>query len=78
MLNTALAKKRRQQMGLSVAELGGLVGVAESTLWRWEAGEREPRTTDQLRQYALVLGVSLDELLVHPDGSLPPDKEPTS
>lgn len=67
MLNTALAKKRRQQMGLSVAELGGLVGVAESTLWRWEAGEREPRTTDQLQQYARVLGVSVDDLLTGPE-----------
>lgn len=67
MLNTALARQRREQMGLSVAELGGLVGVAESTLWRWEAGEREPRTTDQLKQYARVLGVSVDDLLTGPE-----------
>ena len=63
MLNTALAQQRRKQMGLSLDELGGLVGVDGSTLYRWEAGEREPRTTDKLQEYARVLGVSVDDLL---------------
>jgi transcriptional regulator with XRE-family HTH domain len=66
LLNTALAKQRREQMGLSLAELGGLVGVDASTLFRWEAGEREPRTTDKLADYARVLGVSVDDLLAEP------------
>ena len=63
MINTALARQRRKEMGLSLDELGGLVGVDGSTLYRWENGEREPRNTSKLAEYARILDVSLDDLL---------------
>jgi transcriptional regulator with XRE-family HTH domain len=58
LLNVTLARQRREEMGLSLAELGGLVGVAASTLYRWEAGEREPRS-DKLAEWARVLGIEV-------------------
>jgi transcriptional regulator with XRE-family HTH domain len=65
LLNVTRARQRREEMGLSLAELGGLVGVAESTLYRWEAGQREPRS-DKLREWARVLGIEVAELYAEP------------
>ena len=72
MINTALAQQRRKEMGLSLDELGGLVGVDGSTLYRWENGEREPRNTSKLAEYARILGVSIDDLLA-PNSAEPTD-----
>lgn len=62
MLNLTLAQQRRKEMGLSLAELGGLIGIDASTLYRWEQGEREPRTVDKLVKWAEVLGVDMNAL----------------
>jgi transcriptional regulator with XRE-family HTH domain len=35
-------KRERETLGLSQAALAELVGVAENTVWRWEAGLRIP------------------------------------
>jgi transcriptional regulator with XRE-family HTH domain len=35
-------KRERENLGLSQAQLAQLVGVAENTVWRWEAGRRIP------------------------------------
>ena len=32
----------REKSKLNRKQFGSLVGCAESTVWRWEAGEREP------------------------------------
>jgi len=66
LLNVTLARQRRKEMGLSLAELGGLVGVDASTLYRWEAGDNEPRSIDKLREWARVLGVDVSQLLAEP------------
>lgn len=62
MLNLTLARQRRKELGLSLAELGGLLGIDASTLYRWEVGEREPRTVDKLVKWAEVLGVDMNAL----------------
>jgi transcriptional regulator with XRE-family HTH domain len=62
LLNLTLARQRRKEMGLSLAELGGLLGIDASTLYRWEHGEREPRTVDKLVKWAEVLGVDMNTL----------------
>jgi transcriptional regulator with XRE-family HTH domain len=67
LLNVALAQQRRKEMGLSLAELGGLVGVDASTLYRWESGEFEPRSIDKLRDWARVLSVPVADLLAEPE-----------
>jgi transcriptional regulator with XRE-family HTH domain len=68
LLNLPLARRRRKEMGLSLAELGGLVGVDASTLHRWETGEFEPRSIDKVREWAQVLGVEFSELATPPKG----------
>jgi len=68
LLNVALARQRRKEMGLSLAELGGLVGVDASTLYRWESGEFEPRSIDKLRDWARVIDVPVADLLAEPNG----------
>ncbi len=35
-------KREREDLGLTQAALAELVGVAENTVWRWEAGLRIP------------------------------------
>lgn len=62
MINLTLARQRRKELGLSLAELGGLLGIDASTLYRWEVGEREPRTVDKLVKWAEVLGVDMNAL----------------
>ncbi len=48
------ARSLRLAAGLSLREVADEVGVAVSTLWRWEAHERRPRGKAAVR-YAEVL-----------------------
>jgi transcriptional regulator with XRE-family HTH domain len=36
-------KRHREGLGLTLTGMAGQLGVAQSTLFRWEAGEREPQ-----------------------------------
>lgn len=49
------ARRVRVASGLSGRELATSIGVAPSTLWRWEHGERLPRNGDAAERYAHVL-----------------------
>jgi transcriptional regulator with XRE-family HTH domain len=53
------ARSLRLAAGLSLREVADDVGVAVSTLWRWENGERRPHGAAAIR-YAAVLD-ALDE-----------------
>lgn len=55
-------QRRRWELRLSLAEVATLSGVATSTLWRHEQGDRAP-TTEQLASWAKALG--LEEGLVN-------------
>ena len=57
--NMRLLRKKR---GMTMKELGELVGVAEITISTYETGKREP-PLDTLCQIADVLDVSLDMLV---------------
>ncbi len=35
-------KREREKLNLSQTALAELLGVAENTVWRWEAGQRTP------------------------------------
>lgn len=72
MLNVTLARRRRKELGLTLAEVGALVGVDSDTVQRWETGTREPRNTVSLRRYAEALQVDPGDLVAEPE----PEPEP--
>ena len=62
-------KKLRLEAGLSQDDLVRLMGVANSTIRRWERGEAEPTmTVAQMKAFCKAVNKSLDEL---PDSLLP-------
>ena len=66
MINTALAQRRRRQLGLTQQDIADVCGVSRQAVSHWELGTWEPELR-QLRAYAGVLGVSLDELAAEPE-----------
>jgi transcriptional regulator with XRE-family HTH domain len=70
-LNVTLAKRRRKELGLTMAQVGKLVGVGTDVISRWESGEREPRNLESLRRYAHALQVDLNELGAEPEVAAP-------
>lgn len=52
----------RQKAGLSQRALGGLLGVSDKAVSRWETGSTKP-TTQTLRKLAEVFHMSVDELM---------------
>ena len=62
-------KKLRLQANLSQEQLAREIGVAVSTVRRWEKGQAEPTmTTLQMKNFCRAVGHDLDEL---PDSLLP-------
>jgi repressor LexA len=66
-LNHPLAKRRRAELGLSLRQVGELVGVGKDVIVKWERGVTEPRDMASLRKYAEVLQVDLGELAAEPE-----------
>lgn len=52
----------REKAGLSRKELADKLDVGQNTIWRWEAGERQP-SIEKIQALARVLGVTTDELM---------------
>ena len=50
----------RVKYGLSLKDVGLTIGGAESTIYRWEQGERVPRSGPRVVAYASLLGRLLD------------------
>lgn len=63
MLNVTLAKRRRLELGLTMAQVAALCGVGTDVISRWEGGQREPRNLESLRRYARALQVEVGELV---------------
>jgi len=59
-------RQLREARGWSQAELAHRVGVAPSTIYNWERGKFDPRAS-QLRQLALALAVSMDDIALTDD-----------
>jgi putative transcriptional regulator len=65
-------KKLRLAAGLTQDDLVRLMGVASSTIRRWDKGEVEPTmTVYQMKAFCKAVNKSLDEL---PDSLLPSSK----
>ena len=56
----------RKQKGITMKQLGEIVGAAESTISQYETGKREP-DYETLLALAQFLGVSVDYLLLGKD-----------
>ena len=56
----------RKRIGITQERLSELVGVHVNTVIRWEAGLREPRTSE-IKKLCEVLNVSEAELLNGPE-----------
>lgn len=63
MLNVTLAKRRRKELSLTMAQVGEACGVGIDVISRWEAGLREPRNSDSLRAWARALQLDPGDLL---------------
>jgi len=63
-------RKYREAAGLLKSELAKKMGVSNSTVFRWEAGEDYP-AANKLPALAAVLGCTIDELF----GRDPPDQD---
>jgi DNA-binding XRE family transcriptional regulator len=62
-------KKLRLEAGLTQDDLVRLIGIANSTIRRWERGEAEPTmTVAQMKAFCKAVNKTLEEL---PDSLLP-------
>lgn len=57
-------RSHRLALPLKQADLAARVGVSHVTVWRWEAGQREPGRENKAR-LALVLGTHVGVLFPH-------------
>lgn len=55
-------RERRRALGLTMKQLGSIVGVSEGAISHYETGRREP-DPDMLKSLASALGVSVDYIL---------------
>ena len=69
-------KVLRKMRGMQRKELAELLGVTQSTLWRWENGDHSIRE-DRLREIAYFLKIPVAELMGEL-AVLPPDEEKNS
>lgn len=66
MLNVALARKRREELGLTQEQLAEQLGIWQGSFSKWESGQREPRS-DQLKAWARALQIDVADLLSEPE-----------
>jgi transcriptional regulator with XRE-family HTH domain len=56
-------RHRREQLGLSQADLAQLMHIAQGRISEWESGARTQMSLKNLRSLARALGVSADYLI---------------
>lgn len=55
-------KRRRQELGMSQADLARKLGITQIAVSKWENGDNYPKST-RLRDVADALGCTVDDLL---------------
>ena len=53
-IKSGTGKAIRIEAGLTLAQIGSVVGASASTVWRWEEGHRQPRG-DHAAKWAKLL-----------------------
>lgn len=56
-------RKRRRELGLTLAEVANAVGVSKGTVSKWESGKTQNMRADNAYNLATILGVSVIEIL---------------
>jgi len=65
-------RQRREQLGLSQADLAQLMHIAQGRISEWESGARTQMSLQNLRSMARALGVTADYLIgTWEDGEAP-------
>ena len=58
----------REARGLTQAELGGLLGVSQQCVWKWESGRSEP-DIEKINRLATIFRVTCDYLMGRSESS---------
>ena len=73
-------KKRRKELGLTLAQIADKMGVAEATVQRWESGNIKSVRHDKIAKLAEILQVSPASIMGwetdDPSRPLPPNVQP--
>lgn len=75
---SSVLKKRRKELGLTLAQIADVMGVAEATVQRWESGNIKSVRHEKIAKLAEVLHVTPATLMGWEEEStpLPPDATP--
>lgn len=65
---SSVLKKRRKELGLTLAQIADRVGVSEATVQRWESGNIQNIRYGKIDALAEVLGISPIALMGWPEG----------
>lgn len=63
-----IVKTRREELGLTLEEVGQAVGVSKTTVQRWESGKIKNLRRDKIADLASALQISPDKLIL-PDSN---------
>ena len=60
---SSVLKKRRKELGLTLAQIADQMGVSEATVQRWESGNIKSVRWDKINKLAVVLHVEPSALM---------------
>lgn len=71
-------KQRREELGLTLEEVGNIVGVGKSTVRKWETGDIANMRRDKIAKLAVALRTSPAYLLGYERQKKPPTRRSTA
>lgn len=72
---SSVLKRRRKELGLTLAQIANVMGVAEATVQRWESGNIKSIRYDKIAKLADLLKVSPAALMGWEDEKRPVNSE---
>ena len=76
-LSTVL-RQRRQELGLTLAQIADKMGVAEATVQRWESGNIKTVRHEKIGRLAEILGVTPAQLMGWEESDAAPVTPPSN